>query len=315
MPELYYDRSYYVAELEVRRQRASSIEENSKRVLSGTAVIAPASADSHSTKWTAYKPFSGSKSDQSIFVILFRPFLHLSSPAVIWGALTFSVVFNLLPMISVIYSQLFSAAPYNFSTGAVGIISGVPGLIGTLIGTAISGPLSDWSAKSLAKRNGGVYEPEFRLVPMLPFCVLGGMGLYGWGMQTSDSWVVPAVFITILHAGVSCGTISCIGYVSDFSGKNAADAVAIVVLVKSVIGVSAFDRQLLSCFQLTVFIPIQYLILTWINAWLAKVGTYMFMVSLGSLAVAVAALSIPAWVLGKRARVWYATTRFGRLGA
>jgi hypothetical protein len=129
---------------------------------------------------------------------------------------------------------------------------------------------------------------------MIPFCVLGGAGLYGWGMQTSSSWVVPAVFIAIVHVGVSAGTISCIGYVSDCARENAAEAVALVVLVKSVIG---------------------FLIILWINDWLAKVGTYMFMVALGSLAVAVSSLSLLAWVFGKRARTWYATTRMGKWSA
>jgi hypothetical protein len=163
VPEMYYDRSYYEAEIAARRDRASSFaSDKDKDEMAGSAVVAPAEAEvaSSSSKWAAYKPFTGVKSNQSIFVILFRPFLHITSPSVIWGALTFSVVFNLLPMVSVIYSQLFSAAPYNFSTGAVGIISGIPALIGTLIGTVLSGPLSDWCVKALAKRNHGVYEPE-----------------------------------------------------------------------------------------------------------------------------------------------------------
>ncbi|GAA5942589.1 uncharacterized protein JCM15063_000045 [Sporobolomyces koalae] len=297
VPEMYYDRSYYEAEIDARRQRAGSFDtEKEKDEMAATAVIAPATVDIHhsQSKWAAYKPFSGSKSNQSIFIILFRPFLHVTSPAVVWGALTFSVVFNLLPMVSVIYSQLFSAPPYNFSTGAVGIISGIPPLIGTLIGTVLSGPLSDFSVKALAKRNSGVYEPEFRLIPMIPFCVLSGIGLFGWGLQTSSSWVVPAIFIAIFHIGVSAGTISCIGYVSDCARGTAAEAVALVVLVKSLIG---------------------FLIILWINAWLAKVGTRMFMISLGSLAVAISSLSLLAWVFGKRARTWYAKTKIGQLSA
>ena len=58
-----------------------------------------------------------------------------------------------------------------------------------------------------------------------------------------------------------------------------------------------------------------FLVILWINNWLAKVGTYMFMVSLGSLTVAASALAVPAWLFGKRARTWYARTRMGRLGA
>lgn len=90
-------------------------------------------------------------------------------------------------------AQIFSAPPYNFSTGSIGLIAGIPPFIGTVMGTVLSGPLSDFTAQLLAKRNNGVYEPEYRLISMLLFMVFGGMGFFGWALQESSSWVVPAV--------------------------------------------------------------------------------------------------------------------------
>lgn len=28
---------------------------------------------------------------------------------------------------------------------------------------------------------------------MILFLIFGGMGFYGWGLQTSSSWIVPAI--------------------------------------------------------------------------------------------------------------------------
>ena len=64
--------------------------------------------------------------------------------------------------LSVSVSTLFSAPAYgyDFKAGPVGLITGVGPFIATIIGNAIAGPLSDWSVTWLARRNGGIYEPE-----------------------------------------------------------------------------------------------------------------------------------------------------------
>lgn len=59
--------------------------------------------------------------------------------------------------------------------------------IGALLGFILSGVLSDWSAKMLTRFNKGVYEPEFRMVLVLPQMILGGAGLYGFGWTSADA--------------------------------------------------------------------------------------------------------------------------------
>ncbi|GAA5868595.1 hypothetical protein JCM8547_003198 [Rhodosporidiobolus lusitaniae] len=286
VPEMLYDRSYYNNELSRRRDMAiddsSKAGEDKETVLA--SVVSSPSPIGTPSRWAAYRFTTGSKTDKSFWRILLQPLFYANSPIVIWATLTFSVCFNLLPLAATVYSQIFSAPPYNMSVGAVGIVSGIPPLIGTLIGTFISGPASDFTAKFLAKKNNGIYEPEYRLVVMVLFLVFGGAGFYGWGLQTSSSWVVPAIFIALLHVGVSAATISCISYVTDAMREGAGDALGLVVLIKSVI-----------MFGLTFMI----------NDWYADRGPRQFFVSLGSLVVATSALAVPAWVFGKQARVWF----------
>ncbi|GAA6041346.1 hypothetical protein JCM8097_007674 [Rhodosporidiobolus ruineniae] len=289
VPELLYDRSYYDAEIARRRELAAENTEDStktgedKEAALASVVHAPA-VTSTTSRWSAYRFSTGVKTDKPFWRIFLQPLFYINSPVVIWATLTFSVCFNLLPLAATVYSQIFSAPPYSMSVGAVGLVSGIPPLIGTLIGTVASGPVSDYVVKFLAKRNSGIYEPEYRLLVMVGFLVFGGIGFYGWGLQTSSSWVVPAIFIAILHVGVSCATISCISYVTDAMREGAGDAIGLVVLIKSVI-----------MFGLT----------SMVNDWYADRGPRQFFVSLGSLVVATSALAVPAWIWGKKARVWH----------
>jgi hypothetical protein len=91
--------------------------------------------------------------------------------------------------------------------------------IGALIGFAISGLMSDWSAKVLTKWNRGVYEPEFRMVLVIPQLILGGAGLYGFGITAADpyrySWIWPDFFFGCTVAGMVCGAVGSALYVVD----------------------------------------------------------------------------------------------------
>lgn len=159
VPELIYDRSPYNAEVARRRELAcptsDKVSTEDKDAVLASVVAAPAS------KWSAYRLYTGVKTDEPFWRIAIRPFFYVTSPVVIWATLTFSVCFNLLPLAATVYSQIFSAPPYSLKVGSIGILSGIPPLIGTIIGTVLSGPGSDWIAKAMAKRNNGIYEPEF----------------------------------------------------------------------------------------------------------------------------------------------------------
>lgn len=171
LPEMDYDRSYYVDELERRREmltaRSGSPSEdkytpNQKELVLGKVVTAPHDTDHAAVSpWTQYRFSTGSKTEVSFLALFLRPFHFVISPTIIWAALTFSVCFNLLPLAATVYAQVFGAPPYNLTVGGVGLVGGIPPLVGTLIGTFATGPLSDAAAKLLSKRNNGIYEPEF----------------------------------------------------------------------------------------------------------------------------------------------------------
>lgn len=58
-------------------------------------------------------------------------------------------------------------------------LTNLGGIVGIILAMAITGPLTDWGAVWLSKRNGGVYEPEFRLMFMSTM-LFGVFGYAGW---------------------------------------------------------------------------------------------------------------------------------------
>ena len=61
--------------------------------------------------------------------------------------------------------------------------------------SAFAGPVSDWSAKWLSRRNGGKYEPEFRLYLVIGIAVFCGLGYYLFGYLISQGSSVVAISV------------------------------------------------------------------------------------------------------------------------
>lgn len=83
---------------------------------------------------------------------------------------------------------LIPVAYETFSPQSQGLL-----FLGLIIGTLFSevfcsGTLSDWLVVRLAKRNGGVKEPEMRLWLAYPAAVLSAVGLIVWGVSVDRSW-------------------------------------------------------------------------------------------------------------------------------
>jgi MFS family permease len=118
--------------------------------------------------------------DEPLFKALSMPLYVITFPHVLFTALQFAAAICWLVLFLAITSVIFSAPPYSFNTAAVGYMSTGP-FIGNLLGSVYGGPLADRVAKRLAKRNGGLFEPEMRLW-LLPFpilCMAGGQIMFG----------------------------------------------------------------------------------------------------------------------------------------
>ena len=109
---------------------------------------------------------------------------------------------------------LFTAPPYNFSVGQAGLVSVCPFIL-CIIGEVIVGPLNDYICIKMARRNHGVYEPEFRLVLMSVVVVLGTVGFFGFGatVHYQTHWSGPVLTYGLANMALAFASTCVFGYV------------------------------------------------------------------------------------------------------
>lgn len=128
-------------------------------------------------------PWSGQTyTNKSIPHLLAEIFIHLINPAVFWILMVSAVLVALFVVSAYILAQIWSIPPYNLDVAQNGYFW-VGAFIGGMLAVAV-GPLCDWTARTMARMNGGVFEAEFRI----PVNVFGALfcGL-GWFLFM---WVV-----------------------------------------------------------------------------------------------------------------------------
>lgn len=117
---------------------------------------------------------------------IYQPFVVLFTiPSVFLISIIYSALLAWLSLILVTETAIFNMPPYNFSASAVGLLY-LAGFTGSIFGALYGGPLSDWSIVYLAKRNGGIYEPEMRLYLSLFPMILGPGGIFLYGYTATN---------------------------------------------------------------------------------------------------------------------------------
>ena len=93
--------------------------------------------------------------------------------------------------ITFIQSGAFGRAPYLFNSQQVGFTN-FASLVGALLGLLTAGPASDMVSAALTKRNGGIREPEMRLLTMIPYVLIMILGNFvvAFGLQHLWDWRV-----------------------------------------------------------------------------------------------------------------------------
>lgn len=115
------------------------------------------------------------------------PIVEFASFVVSWSASAFLVV-------NLSQTQAFAAPPYNYSSQTIGLFN-IAVLVGALIGLFTCGPLSDWVARKLTARNGGIREPEMRLVAMVPYVGIMIIGAVATSVGYDNHWPWQAIVI------------------------------------------------------------------------------------------------------------------------
>ncbi|KZF20445.1 MFS general substrate transporter [Xylona heveae TC161] len=232
------------------------------------------------------KPWNGRLRHEHWFRIAFRPFILFAYPSVLWSTVIYSLSVGWLIVLSESVSEIYrNRETYNFSSLSAGLIYVAP-FVGGVLGTAVAGRVSDIIVRYMSRRNGGVYEPEFRLVMAIPIAISTSIGLmgYGWSAQIHDHWIVPTIFFAIISFGCCLGSTTSITFCVDCYRQYAGEALVTMNFSKNI-----FHGLVFSLF---------------FNRWLAADGARTVFLSLGGIQLFCLLFTIPMYIFGKRARMW-----------
>ncbi|KAG6035827.1 hypothetical protein E4U41_005901 [Claviceps citrina] len=232
------------------------------------------------------KPFHGRLNNDKWLKVMVRPFILFSYPAVLWSSAVYACSIGWLIVISETMAVIYrDPTLYNFSALQTGLVYISP-FIGGVLGTGVAGKISDVIVRAMSRRNGGLYEPEFRLVMAIPITLTTCIGLmgFGWSVQVRDHWIVPTVFFGVLSFGCSLGSTTAITFCVDSYRQYAGEALVTL----------NFSKNLLHGLIFSLFV----------SQWMSEDGPKTVYMWLGIIQLLVQFTTIPLFIFGKRARMW-----------
>jgi hypothetical protein len=232
------------------------------------------------------RPWHGRLNNDKWFKVMLRPFVLFAYPAVLWSSVVYACSIGWLIVISELLAVIFrDRDAYNFSALSTGLLYISP-FIGGVLGTGVAGKISDIIVKAMSRRNGGLYEPEFRLVMVIPILITTCIGLmgFGWSAQEHDHWIVPTIFFGVVSFGCSLGSTTSITFCVDSYRQYAGEALVTLNFSKNI------------CHGLVFSLFVAH--------WMADDGPKAVFIWIGVIQLICLLFTIPMYIFGKRARMW-----------
>ena len=186
------------------------------------------------------KPWNGRLRNDNWFLVAIRPFILFAYPSILWSTLVYSLSIGWLIVLSETVASIYEKKDlYNFTALQTGLVYVSP-FVGGILGTAVAGKVSDIIVRFMSRRNGGIYEPEFRLVMAIPVTISTCIGLmgFGWSAEERDNWIVPTIFFGIISFGCALGSTTSITFAVDSYRQYAGEALVTLNFSKSKSGPS-----------------------------------------------------------------------------
>ncbi|TVY24294.1 putative MFS-type transporter protein [Lachnellula hyalina] len=183
--------------------------------------------------WGARKPGQPNNALRSVWL----PFTLVRFPVIAMSAVLVGAVLSWFNVVNATIALVVAAPPYNFSTESIGVLFIAP-FIGCLVGCVFAGTLGDKIALWKARRNGGIFEPEFRLwLALVPFIIHpAGCILFGVGAAHGIHWVGLAFGLAMVVGTFPIGAAIAINYIIDTHKEVAGDALVTMILIRNSMG-------------------------------------------------------------------------------
>ncbi|OHW98993.1 major facilitator superfamily transporter [Colletotrichum incanum] len=232
-----------------------------------------------------------SESLRRVFVL---PLHVITLPHVMFTALQFASGVCWLVLFMSVVSVVFSAPPYSFDTGSIGLMTLGP-FIGNVFGSLYGGPFADWAVMCLSKKNGGLYEPEMRFYPLfLPVIAVAGGDRHVRSHSRPNQgmhWIFPSIGGALFAFGLGANGDITFTLVIDTYRELTAEAF---------VGI-AFIRNAVSVGISSALVP-----------WMSSMGLSNMYILSGALSLLIGLLYVRMIIWGKRIRTALAP-RYWRL--
>ncbi|KAI0640296.1 MFS general substrate transporter [Trametes polyzona] len=275
---------FFVPETTFKRQESSrafkrhnsdngSLEKSA--VASDVESISDVSQQATPSYLSQLKIWHGTFSDESIWRIALRPFPFLLSPVTYFLFLSHGMQTVWLSLVPLCSSTIFTLE-YNFTASQIGLTN-LGGIVGIVLAMLVTGPLNDWGVVWIARRNRGIYEPEFRLIFMISM-LFGVFGYVGWAVGNDHGmpWIGAVACITMLNFSMVVSGSAAVTYLLDTHGPNALHILALSNFGKNMVlyGSTFFANGMV----LSRGVKVSLLILGACQAfcWLASIPMYIF---------------------------------------
>jgi hypothetical protein len=226
--------------------------------------------------------YRGRISDRNIVKAFFQPFPFMLFPAVIFSTVINGAFITWSIMSGIISSQILLYPPYNLQPDVLAYLS-LPGSAVSLIFAVVAGLFSDKLIQWMAHRNGGIYEPEYRLLLMIPAAFFSTLGFLLLGPLYAQKAAVWKLVLTslVFHISGPFASSAAVTYVFDTMQNTTTEAFVATSLMKHIF-----------VFFATSYVP----------SWFVRVGPINAYRILAILNLSFAALTIPMYMFGKRLR-------------
>lgn len=137
-------------------------------VVSDTEISSSTSVERKYAAWSIrnLRPITKKQIVWSQLPLFYKHFVQgLCVPSITWLFLLNGAFLSLYVFQASTFAQVLLSPPYLFSFEALGYVQAAQ-VVGTAVFLPVLGYGSDWIIKFMSKRRGGVYSPEYRLIPL-----------------------------------------------------------------------------------------------------------------------------------------------------
>ncbi|KAK5313543.1 hypothetical protein LTR93_010847 [Exophiala xenobiotica] len=228
--------------------------------------------------------FNGTFTGENFLQLVIAPFAVCTNVVVLWVVVVTGTMTATYVAQAVVLAQIFSPPPYLLTPTGVGNLFLGP-FTGGVIASIFLAFINDPIIKACARKNNGIYEPEFRLV-VLPVGLLAGAALMGWGVACEQH---VNVYATSTLQGISLFGILFVAISASGYGLDAFRDLSSEMFVAGII----YKNFLFYGFS------------NFVNNWVTTSGPKAVFLALGGLNIGLVAITPIIFIFGKRYRsIW-----------